>query len=99
MDDLFSKGRNELVMPDGAKVHLCTRSDLENSQFLDKNVKWLTENPGTSRQSQSDRVGRQMFTGSFHPVEDKLWEDRENWDSRLPPKTANTLPTVRKRMR
>ena len=26
-----------------------------------------------------------MFTGSFHPLYDNLWEDRINWDKRVMP--------------
>lgn len=36
-------------------------------------VNWIVENPG-----------RQMFTGSFHPIEDSKWEGREYWDDRIP---------------
>lgn len=38
-------------------------------------MSWITENPG-----------RQMFTGSFHPIEEsaRQWEAREQWDKDIP---------------
>jgi hypothetical protein len=39
-------------------------------------------------------TGRQLFTGSFHPVEDKLWEDRRGWDRRVAPKEAVSLREI-----
>jgi hypothetical protein len=35
-----------------------------------------------------------MFTGSFHPIEDRLWENRIAWDKRVAPKEASTLREI-----
>lgn len=35
-----------------------------------------------------------MFTGSFHPVEDSLWENRKAWDKRVEPEDAVTLREI-----
>ena len=37
------------------------------------------------------KKGQQLFTGSFHPIQDDKWHDRASWDSRVPPIEAFTL--------
>jgi hypothetical protein len=32
-----------------------------------------------------------LFTGSFHPIEDRQWENRCAWDKRVAPKEGVTL--------
>jgi hypothetical protein len=38
--------------------------------------------------------GRQLFTGSFHPIEDREWENRAAWDKRVAPTEAVTLREI-----
>lgn len=36
-------------------------------------------------------LGRQLFTGSFHPVDDNQWENRSMWDISVAPPEGSTL--------
>ena len=46
------------------------------------------------KKKQNGCVGRQLFTGSFHPVQDKMWENRKAWDKRVAPEEAVTLREI-----
>ena len=72
------KEKREFVMKDGSLIKYVTLSE-----FSISSLKWTVENPG-----------QQMFTGSFHPINDKLWEDRRNWDKRVAPTVPFTLKDI-----
>jgi hypothetical protein len=67
IQDLYDNQKTTFTMRDSTTILLCP---LENLYSIARNgdIKWITENPG-----------RQMMTGSFHPIEDSAWEDKENW--------------------
>jgi hypothetical protein len=69
------KNKKEIQMKDGSTLYFYTEEEFSNAS-----LKWVVDNPG-----------HQMFTGSFHPINDKLWEDRHNWDIRVAPKEPVTL--------
>lgn len=65
-------------MKDGTAVHMYTLDDWSKDGYA--TTTWVIQNPG-----------RQMFTGSFHPLEDTEWEDRASWDSRVNLEEPNTI--------
>ena len=66
------------IMKDGSIVYLKKVEEIRSVP-----IKWTTENPGG-----------QLFTGSFHPLHDTLWEDRSGWDVRVRPKEPRTFPEI-----
>ena len=69
---------SNFTMKDGSIVHLKKMNELKSFS-----IKWTTENPGG-----------QLFTGSFHPLNDSMWEDRSSWDIRVRPKEPRTFPEI-----
>ena len=65
-------------MKDGSIVYLKKLEELNSVS-----IQWITENPGG-----------QLFTGSFHPLNDSLWEDRSSWDMRAHPKEPRTFSEI-----
>jgi hypothetical protein len=76
---LLDESKNRtLRMKDGSTLYFYTLAEYSNVS-----LHWVVENPG-----------KQMFTGSFHPINDKLWEDRRNWDSRVAPTMGVTMKEI-----
>ena len=78
-------------MKDGSVIHFCSIPELSQ-----RTLPWVIDNPGIIHQKgASYRIsGRQLFTGSFHPIEDQLWEDRAAWDINVAPKEGTTLKDI-----
>jgi hypothetical protein len=66
-------------MKDNTKILLRTVDDLL-PLYSQRAFQWVVDNPG-----------RQLFTGSFHPVSDTKWEDRRNWDKQTLPHMPKTF--------
>lgn len=73
--ELLESNVKQFTLKDGSIMHFCSLFGLPQHP-----LNWVIDNPG-----------RQLFTGSFHPVEDKLWEDRRSWDRRVEPKESVSL--------
>ena len=72
------KAKKRIQIKDGSFLSIYSLSEFEVVE-----LDWMIENPG-----------KQMFTGSFHPIEDQSWEDRQNWDSKVPLGPVSTFRDI-----
>jgi hypothetical protein len=92
--NLTSSNVQEFVMKDRSKV-LFRRVEDMALLYQQHAFTWVTENPGLFVYFNIlTLVGSQLFTGSFHPVEDSKWEDRRNWDITAVAKEPLTLVDI-----
>jgi hypothetical protein len=79
---LYNNHKTTFKMRDSTSILLCPLDGLY-SIAQKGDIKWITDNPG-----------HQMLTGSFHPVEDSAWEDKENWAQGYLPKQLFTVGDI-----
>ena len=75
---LQESGTKIFNLKDGSVIHFCSLEEAETHQ-----IQWVIDNPG-----------KQLFTGSFHPIQDKLWENSCTWNKHAEPEEAVTLREI-----
>ena len=79
LQKLIDEQITRFTMKDGSEVFISSTEEFSKSINL---IQWKIHNPG------------QLFTGSFHPINDSQWEDRANWNVKVRPKEPITFPEI-----
>lgn len=95
---LYDRKRTEFKCKDGSVIRLIKVEDLPSYPI---HTLWITDNPGkiSSRiyyHIDTVFLGRQMFTSSFHPIEEspEEWVQQHLWDEKYVRFKVNTIASL-----